>query len=161
MQSLAIDVAIGRSERWGRATREAMQAYVKLVGEPAEHVRGNEQATKPSPVGPLFTILGYDLTDPRECIPEYRVNFGPNRSVEPANRTPALANAINEWARQRTRTAVLDNLARSESQAGGEAAGRGRVETTREQLAAGKVIRRLFGPARRVRVLRRRSQSPE
>ncbi len=51
MQSLAIDVAIGRSERWGRATREAMQAYVKLVGEPAEHVRGNEQATKPSRSG--------------------------------------------------------------------------------------------------------------
>ena len=27
--------------------------------------------------------LGYDLTDPRECIPEYRVDFGPNRSIKP------------------------------------------------------------------------------
>ena len=63
--------------------REALQAYVKRVGELAEHVRGNEQATKQSLVGPLFTILGYDLTDPRECIPEYRVDFGPNRSVKP------------------------------------------------------------------------------
>jgi predicted type IV restriction endonuclease len=50
--------------------REALQAYVKRVGELAEHVRGNEQATKQSLVGPLFTTLGYDLTDPRECIPE-------------------------------------------------------------------------------------------
>jgi predicted type IV restriction endonuclease len=61
--------------------REALQAYVKRVGKLAEHVRGNEQATKQSLVGPLFTILGYDLTDPRECIPEYRVDFGPNRIV--------------------------------------------------------------------------------
>lgn len=53
--------------------REALQAYVKRVGELAEHVRCNEQVTKQSLVGPLFTILGYDLTDPRECIPEHRV----------------------------------------------------------------------------------------
>ena len=63
--------------------REALQQYVKRVQELAEHVRGNEQATKQSLVGPLFTLLGYDLTDPRECVPEYRVDFGPNRSVKP------------------------------------------------------------------------------
>ena len=63
--------------------REAMPQYVKRVQELAEHVRGNEQATKQSLVGPLFTMLGYDLTDPRECIPEYRVDFGPNRSIKP------------------------------------------------------------------------------
>lgn len=62
---------------------EAIVAYVKRVKELAEHVRGNEQATKQSLIGPLFTILGYDLTDPRECIPEYRVDFGPARSVKP------------------------------------------------------------------------------
>jgi hypothetical protein len=78
--------------------REALQAFVKRVGELAEHVRGNEQATKQSLVGPLFTILGYDLTDPRECIPEYRVDFGPNRSIKPENRKPVLANAINSHA---------------------------------------------------------------
>ncbi len=79
--------------------REALQAYVKRVGERAEHVRGNEQAIRPSLVGPLFTILGDDLTDPRECIPEYRVDFGPNRSVKPANRKPVLANAIDAGCR--------------------------------------------------------------
>ena len=273
--------------------REALQAYVKRVGELAEHVRGNEQATKQSLVGPLFTILGYDLTDPRECIPEYRVDFGPNRSVKPIDwaflqnghpiffveakevgkklanydeqladyfakapearlgiltngvqwrfftdvvnpnimdkepfvkwdvladeqppfdfltllqksqfntqliRTfaerkraqnllvaelnrllepasdfvrlaianietrrlndkvvedwkPVLANAISEWARQRTLTAVLDNPARSEPRAGVEAAGGGRIETTQEELAAYEVIRRLLGPTRPV-----------
>ena len=55
---------------------EAIIAYVKRVKELAEHVRGNEQATKQSLIGPLFTILGYDLTDPRECVPEYKVDFG-------------------------------------------------------------------------------------
>jgi hypothetical protein len=33
---------------------EALQAYVKRVGELAEHVRGNEQATKPSLVERRF-----------------------------------------------------------------------------------------------------------
>ncbi len=63
--------------------REALQQYVKRVQDLAEHVRGNEQATKQSLVGPLFTLLGYDQTDPRECIPEQRVDFGPGRSVKP------------------------------------------------------------------------------
>lgn len=62
---------------------EAILNYVKRVKELAEHVKGNEQATKQSLIGPLFTILGYDLTDPRECVPEYRVDFGPARSVKP------------------------------------------------------------------------------
>jgi hypothetical protein len=62
---------------------EAIVAYVKRVRDLAEHVRGNEQATKQSLIGPLFTILGYDLTDPRECIPEFRADFGKDRSTKP------------------------------------------------------------------------------
>lgn len=62
---------------------DAILSYVKRVRDLAEHVRGNEQATKQSLIGPLFTILGYDLTDPRECIPEYRADFGPGRSAKP------------------------------------------------------------------------------
>ena len=64
-------------------TSDAVVAYVKRVRELADHVRGNEQATKQSFIGPLFTILGYDLTDPRECVPEYRADFGQDRSVKP------------------------------------------------------------------------------
>src|SRR5262245_61221651 len=56
--------------------KEAIESYIKRVRELAEHVRGNEQATKQSLIGPLFTSLGYDLTDPRECTPEYRADFG-------------------------------------------------------------------------------------
>lgn len=62
---------------------EAIVGYVKRVGDLVDHVRGNEQATKQSLIGPLFTILGYDLTDPRECVPEYRADFGPGRSNKP------------------------------------------------------------------------------
>ncbi|MFO0888002.1 MAG: hypothetical protein U0790_02525 [Isosphaeraceae bacterium] len=65
--------------------KDIIDAYVKRVRELAEHVRGNEQATKQSLVGPLFTLLGYDLTDPRECIPEYRADFGKERSVKPVD----------------------------------------------------------------------------
>jgi hypothetical protein len=65
--------------------KEQIDAYVRRVRELAEHVRGNEQATKQSLIGPLFTILGYDLTDPRECVPEYRADFGKDRSVKPVD----------------------------------------------------------------------------
>jgi hypothetical protein len=273
--------------------REAMQQYVKRVQELADHVRGNEQATKQSLVGPLFTMLGYDLTDPRECIPEYRVDFGPNRSIKPIDwaffqsshpiffveakevgkklanydeqladyfakapearlgiltngvqwrfftdvvnpnimdkepfvkwdvladeqppfdfltllqksqfntpliRTfaerkraqnllvselnrllepasefvklaianietrrlndkviedwkPVLANAISEWARQRTLTAVLDNPTRTDTKTSAESSNVGKIETTQEELAAFEVIRRRLGPQRPV-----------
>jgi hypothetical protein len=63
--------------------KDSIAAYVKRVRDLAEHVRGNEQATKQSLIGPLLTLLGYDLTDPRECVPEYRVDFGKERSVKP------------------------------------------------------------------------------
>jgi hypothetical protein len=53
--------------------REALQQYVKRIQDRADHVRGNEQATKQSLVGPLFTLLGYDLTEP---------TLGPKEVVE-------------------------------------------------------------------------------
>jgi hypothetical protein len=63
--------------------REQIEQYVKRVKELAEIVKGNEQATKQSLIGPFFTMLGYDLTDPRECMPEYKVDFGKGRSSKP------------------------------------------------------------------------------
>jgi hypothetical protein len=63
--------------------KDAISVYIKRVKDLADHVKGNEQATKQSLIGPLLTLLGYDLTDPRECIPEYRVDFGKDRSVKP------------------------------------------------------------------------------
>lgn len=63
--------------------RELIETYVKRVRELADHVRGNEQATKQSLIGPFFTMLGYDLTDPRECVPEYKADFGKDRSSKP------------------------------------------------------------------------------
>jgi predicted type IV restriction endonuclease len=65
--------------------KDALLAYVKRVKELAEHVKGNEQATKQSLIGPLFTLLGYDLTDPRECVPEYKADFGKERSAKPVD----------------------------------------------------------------------------
>ena len=63
--------------------RDQIESYVKRVKDLAEHVRGNEQATKQSLIGPFFTMLGYDLTDPRECVPEYKADFGKERSAKP------------------------------------------------------------------------------
>jgi hypothetical protein len=65
--------------------KEALAAYIKRVKELADHVKGNEQAAKQSLIGPLFTILGYDLTDPRECVPEYKADFGKDRSNKPVD----------------------------------------------------------------------------
>lgn len=63
--------------------RESIIAYVRRVKELADHVKGNEQATKQSLIGPFLTMLGYDLTDPRECVPEYKADFGKDRSTKP------------------------------------------------------------------------------
>lgn len=63
--------------------RELVELYVKRVKDLTEHVKGNEQATKQSLIGPFFTMLGYDLTDPRECIPEFKADFGKERSSKP------------------------------------------------------------------------------
>jgi hypothetical protein len=56
--------------------KEQLEQYVKQVKEWYEDCRGNEQATKASLIAPLFTMLGYNMTDPRECKPEYRMDFG-------------------------------------------------------------------------------------
>jgi hypothetical protein len=109
--------------------REALQAYVKRVGELAEHVRGNEQATKQSLIGPLLTIEGAELNRLLEPASEFArpaiANIETRRLNDKAveNWKPVLANAIGEWARQRTLTALLDNPARSEPRASGEVAG--------------------------------------
>ena len=65
--------------------KESLLAYVKRVSELVEHVRSNEEATKQSLIVPLFTLLGYDITDPRECMPEYKADFGRERSSKPVD----------------------------------------------------------------------------
>src|ERR1700693_2977507 len=67
------------------AMRDAVLAYVKRVKPLNEKVRGNEQATKSSLIGPLLALLGYDLADPEECVPEFRADFGKARSVKPVD----------------------------------------------------------------------------
>jgi hypothetical protein len=56
--------------------KEQLERYVKQVKEWHEECRGNEQATKASLIAPLFVHLGYNMHDPRECKPEYRMDFG-------------------------------------------------------------------------------------
>jgi predicted type IV restriction endonuclease len=65
--------------------KEQLAQYVKQVKEWHQECRGNEQATKASLIAPLFGILGYNMTDPRECRPEYKADFGKERSVKPVD----------------------------------------------------------------------------
>lgn len=69
-----------------------IEVFVQRVRDLAEHVKGNEQATKQAIIGPLFTALGWDLTDPRECLPEFRADFGQGRSVKPVDWAFLIAN---------------------------------------------------------------------
>lgn len=43
------------------------------------HCKGNEEATKHSLILPFFTMLGYDVYDPAELMPEYRAGFAANK----------------------------------------------------------------------------------
>jgi hypothetical protein len=79
-------VALGRACWSGSASsllfllvhlvKEQLEQYVRQVKEWHDDCRGNEQATKASLIAPLFVILGYNMHDPRECKPEYRMDFG-------------------------------------------------------------------------------------
>jgi predicted type IV restriction endonuclease len=64
--------------------KEAIELYVKRVRELVEHV-GSEEAAKKSLIEPLFVLLGYDLTDPRECVLEFKADFGKDRSTKPVD----------------------------------------------------------------------------
>ncbi len=65
--------------------KEKLLDYVKRVKVLHERVQGTEQGTKHSLIGPLFTLLGYDLADPEECVPEFKADFGKDRSVKPVD----------------------------------------------------------------------------
>jgi hypothetical protein len=75
--------------------KDLLERFVKLVRERHEACHGNEAATKQSLIAPLFVILGYDMTDPRECKPEFKANFGENRSVKPIDWAFCVSDAIS------------------------------------------------------------------
>jgi predicted type IV restriction endonuclease len=56
--------------------KDQLEQYVKKVKERQEFCQGNEATTKASLIAPLFSLLGWDMTDPRECQPEFRADFG-------------------------------------------------------------------------------------
>jgi hypothetical protein len=65
--------------------KEKLEQYVNRVKELYEACRDNEAQTKAALIVPLFTILGYDVTDPRECKQEYKADFGEGRGKEPVD----------------------------------------------------------------------------
>jgi predicted type IV restriction endonuclease len=56
--------------------KEQLDQYIKQVKERHERCAGNEAMTKASLIAPLFVLLGWDMANPTECIPEYRADFG-------------------------------------------------------------------------------------
>ncbi len=49
------------------------------VSKLAEHIEGNEEATKNALVMPLISAFGYNVFDPTEVIPEYTADVGTKR----------------------------------------------------------------------------------
>jgi hypothetical protein len=62
--------------------QQQLEQYVKKVKDRYESCRGNEAATKAALIAPLFGLLGYDITDPREWRPEYKADWGKGRSKD-------------------------------------------------------------------------------
>lgn len=56
--------------------KEQLEQYIKKVKALHTYCTGNEAKTKASLIAPLFVLLGWDLSDPRECEAEYRADFG-------------------------------------------------------------------------------------
>ena len=55
-----------------------IRELVALIDKNKDKV-ANEQATKWALVIPFFKVLGYDITDPDEIIPEYTADVGDKR----------------------------------------------------------------------------------
>ncbi len=53
--------------------RDALEDYIKWVRKKYQRVRNAERATEWSLIGPFFTVLGYDVTDPEQWAPQFRV----------------------------------------------------------------------------------------
>ena len=56
--------------------KEQLEKYVTKVKELHQYCLGNEATTKASLIAPLFGVLEFDIANPRECLPEYRADFG-------------------------------------------------------------------------------------
>ncbi len=63
--------------------RSKLAELSRRVRELHERVKGNEQATKQALIVPFFTLLGYDVTNPQECLAEHKLDFGRGRSTKP------------------------------------------------------------------------------
>jgi hypothetical protein len=65
--------------------KDALLNFVSRVRTLHGDVDDNEAATKAGLIGPLFTVLGYDLSDPAECKPEFKAEWGNHRALRPAD----------------------------------------------------------------------------
>ena len=65
--------------------KDQLEKYVKRVKKFCESCRDKEAVTKQTLIAPLFRILGYDMTDPHECQPEYKPDFGEVRGRQPVD----------------------------------------------------------------------------
>lgn len=54
--------------------QEALKSYVASVNVKHKYVCDNERATEWSLIGPLFSMLGYDVADPAQWRPQYRLS---------------------------------------------------------------------------------------
>jgi hypothetical protein len=75
--------------------KEQLEQYVKNVKELHSLCANNEAVTKSSLIAPLFTILGWNTAHPKECIPEYKADFGQGqKSVTPMDWMFSLQNTF-------------------------------------------------------------------
>jgi predicted type IV restriction endonuclease len=77
----------------GNKVKRSLEQYVKKVQAQHDSCCGNEAATKAALIAPLFDLLGYDLSDPRECKPEHKADFGKSRSIKPVDWAFCLGDA--------------------------------------------------------------------
>lgn len=63
----------------GMAFKEDMTRLSGQVNQRKEKCLGNEEATKHSLILPFFQVMGYDVYDPHELVPEYKAGWAANK----------------------------------------------------------------------------------
>lgn len=59
-------------------TEDVYRLASQIAGRQA-HCKGNEEATKHSLILPFFDLLGFDIYDPAELVPEYKAGFASSK----------------------------------------------------------------------------------
>jgi hypothetical protein len=61
---------------------EDISRLAEQIAQRKEHCKGNEEATKQALILPFFQVLGYDIWNPKELVPEFKAGWAVKEKID-------------------------------------------------------------------------------